>query len=219
MKTKIRIVLADDHPIVRSGLRNLIQSQSDLEVVGEASSGLEALKLIRESQPELAIIDLTMPGLNGIQLGRRLAEEMPPVRVLMLTLHEDRAFLKQALDAGIRGYILKRSAAESLLQAIRAVMNGGLYIDPGIANSLFDGAVKSGARQKGASILPELTQRESEVLKLVASGFTNKEIAYRLDLGIKSIETYRMRGLEKLGMKSRVELVRYASTAGWLAIG
>ena len=219
MKTKIRIVLADDHPIVRSGLRNLIQSQPDLEVVGEASSGLEALKLIREFHPELAVIDLTMPGLNGIQLGRRLAEEMPSVRVLMLTLHEDRAFVKQALDAGIRGYILKRSAAESLLQAIRAVMNGGLYIDPGIAISLFDGALKSGARQKGASILPELTQRESEVLKLVASGFTNKEIAYRLDLGIKSIETYRMRGLEKLGMKSRVELVRYASTAGWLAVG
>jgi DNA-binding NarL/FixJ family response regulator len=212
-----RIVLADDHPIVLAGLRNLIQPEADLEIVGEASNGLAALKVIRERQPDIAVVDLSMPELNGILLSRRLAVEMPSVRVLALTLHEDRAFLKQAIDAGVRGYVLKRSAAESLVHAIRAVLACGLYVDPAIANSLFDVNPKRVSQHRSDAITLELTDRETKVLKCVALGFTNKEIANQLSVGVKSIETYKARGLHKLGFKSRVQLVRYASTQGWLA--
>ena len=137
MNARYRIVLADDHPIVLDGLRGLIEAQPDLDLVGEATSGLAALRIIKEQNPDLAVIDISMPELNGISLGRRLAVELPSVKLLVLTLHEDRAYLKQALDAGIRGYILKRSAAENLVQAIRAVLIGDLYVDPAIAGRVF----------------------------------------------------------------------------------
>jgi DNA-binding NarL/FixJ family response regulator len=213
---KVRIVLADDHPIVLDGLRSLIRAEQDFEIVGEAASGLAALKIIRESQPDIAVLDISMPELNGIVLSRRLAAEMPALRLLVLTLHEDRAYLNQALETGVRGYVLKRSAVENLVQAIRAVMVGGLYIDPAIVGRVFDSkrVSKRLAARKGVS--PSLTDREADVLKLAALGFTNKEIASRLDVGVKSIETYKARGLEKLGLKTRAELVRYASGQGWL---
>lgn len=217
MSAATRIILADDHPIVLSGLRNLITAQSDFELVGDASSGMAALRLVRETRPDVAVVDISMPELNGILLARRLSDEMPGVRVMVLTLHEDRAYLKQALDAGVRGYVLKRSAAENLIHAIRAVMVGGLYVDPAIANRVFDAVPQRGARQPGNINIPDLTERETEVLKLVALGFTSKEIARRLDVGVKSVETYKARGTEKLGLKSRAELVRYAAAQGWLA--
>jgi DNA-binding NarL/FixJ family response regulator len=213
---KIRIVLADDHPIVLDGLRNLIRAEPDLQLVGEAASGLSALKIIREQRPDIAVLDISMPELNGILLSRRLNGEMPALRLLVLTLHEDRAYLNQALEAGVRGYVLKRSAVENLVQAIRAVMVGGLYIDPAIVGRVFESKQvnKRLAARKGVS--PALTDREADVLKMAALGFTNKEIASRLDVGVKSIETYKARGLEKLGLKTRAELVRYASGQGWL---
>jgi len=213
---KIRIVLADDHPIVLDGLRNLIRAEPDFELVGEAASGLGALKIIREQRPDVAVLDISMPELNGIVLSRRLAGEMPSLRLLVLTLHEDRAYLNQALEAGVRGYVLKRSAVENLVQAIRAVLVGGLYIDPAIVGRVFESKQinKRLAARKG--VAPALTDREADVLKMAALGFTNKEIASRLDVGVKSIETYKARGLEKLGLKTRAELVRYASGQGWL---
>jgi DNA-binding NarL/FixJ family response regulator len=213
---KIRIVLADDHPIVLDGLRNLIRAEPDFELVGEAASGLNALKVIREQRPDVAVLDISMPELNGIVLSRRLNGEMPALRLLILTLHEDRAYLNQALEAGVRGYVLKRSAVENLVQAIRAVMVGGLYIDPAIVGRVFESKQinKRLAARKG--VAPALTDREADVLKMAALGFTNKEIASRLDVGVKSIETYKARGLEKLGLKTRAELVRYASGQGWL---
>jgi DNA-binding NarL/FixJ family response regulator len=213
---KIRIVLADDHPIVLDGLRNLIRAEPDFALVGEAASGLSALKIIREQRPDVAVLDISMPELNGILLSRRLASEMPALRLLVLTLHEDRAYLNQALEAGVRGYVLKRSAVENLVQAIRAVMVGGLYIDPAIVGRVFESKQinRRLAARKGVS--PALTDREADVLKMAALGFTNKEIASRLDVGVKSIETYKARGLEKLGLRTRAELVRYASGQGWL---
>jgi DNA-binding NarL/FixJ family response regulator len=216
MTEKTRIVLADDHPIVLDGLRNLIRAERDFELVGEAASGLSALKIIREQRPDVAVLDISMPELNGIVLCRRLAGEMPALRLLVLTLHEDRAYLNQALEAGVRGYVLKRSAVENLVQAVRAVMVGGLYIDPAIVGRVFESKQvnKRLAARKG--VAPALTDREADVLKMAALGFTNKEIASRLDVGVKSIETYKARGLEKLGLKTRAELVRYASGQGWL---
>jgi DNA-binding NarL/FixJ family response regulator len=213
---KTRIVLCDDHPILLAGLRKLVESESDLELVGEATSGLAALRLIRTTRPDIAILDISMPELNGVLLARRLAEEQPATRLMILTLHEERAYLKQALDAGVRGYVLKRSAAENLVQAIRAVVVGGRYVDPALTD-LLEGSTARSGRAIGRTIVPELTEREAEVLKLTAFGFTTKETALRLDVGIKSIETYKARGLEKLGLKTRAELVRYASAQGWLA--
>jgi DNA-binding NarL/FixJ family response regulator len=213
---KIRIVLADDHPIVLDGLRNLIRAEPDLELVGEAASGLSALKIIREQRPDVAVLDISMPELNGILLSRRLAGEMPALRLLVLTLHEDRAYLNQALEAGVRGYVLKRSAVENLVQAIRAVMVGGLYIDPAIVGRVFESKQVNKRLLARKGVAPALTDREADVLKMAALGFTNKEIASRLDVGVKSVETYKARGLEKLGLKTRAELVRYASGQGWL---
>ena len=216
MRGPTRIVLADDHPIVLNGLRNLIQAEDDLDLVGEASTGLAALRVIREQRPDVAVVDISMPELNGIMLSRRVAEEMPSTRLLVLTLHEDRAYVNQAMEAGVMGYVLKRSAAENLVQAIRAVVIGGRYVDPAIADRMGDPCPKrpGGLRVGGAT---SLTEREAEVLKLVALGFTLKEIAHRLAVGVKSVETYKARGWEKLGLKTRAELVRYASAQGWLA--
>jgi DNA-binding NarL/FixJ family response regulator len=214
--TKTRIVLADDHPIVLDGLRNLIGAEADFELVGEAASGLAALKVIRQKRPDVAVLDISMPELNGIVLSRRLAGEMPALRVLVLTLHEDRAYLNQALEAGVRGYVLKRSAVENLVQAIRAVMVGGIYVDPAIAGRALDGKRANIKPSAGKGAAPALTEREAAVLKMAALGFTNKEIASRLDVGVKSVETYKARGLDKLGLKTRAELVRFGSAQGWL---
>src|SRR5262249_36739619 len=140
MNRKTRVILADDHPIVLNGLRNLVQAQDDLDLVGEASSGISALNLIRSTSPDVAVVDISMPDLNGIALTRRLAGEMPSVQVLVLTLHEDLAFVRQALQAGVRGYVLKRSAAEFLIQAIRAVVIGSVCVDPAIASRMIRAA-------------------------------------------------------------------------------
>lgn len=216
MSGRTRIVLADDHPIVLKGLHNLIVAEGDFELVGEATSGAAALAMIRDRQPDVAIVDISMTGLNGIAVARRLANEMPLVKVLVLTLHEDRAFVRQAFEAGARGYVLKRSAAECLVQAIRAVVVGGLYVDPAIAGRMFDINPRRPGQPDASAVL-ELTERETEVLKLAALGFTNKEIARQIDVGIKSVETYKARGAQKLGLKTRAELVRYAAGQGWLA--
>ena len=215
--TTSRIALCDDHPIVLNGLQNLIKSEADFEIVGTATDGMAALRLIAEKLPDIALIDISMPELNGIALARKLAEDAPTVRVMVLTVYEDRAFLKQALDAGVRGYLLKRSAAENLIQAARAVLTGGIYVDPAIVDRVFVSNTPRQGRNGDKPMMPALTERESEVLKLTALGFTNKETARRLDIGVKSVETYKARGLEKLGLTTRAELVRYAAAEGWLA--
>jgi DNA-binding NarL/FixJ family response regulator len=214
---KSRIALCDDHPIVLAGLQNLIASEPDFELVGTATNGMNALKLIVDKKPDIALIDISMPELNGIALARKLAEDAPAVRVMVLTVYEDRAFLKQALDAGVRGYLLKRSAAENLIQAARAVLTGGIYVDPAIVDRVFVNSAPRQGRNGDRPMMPALTERESEVLKLTALGFTNKETARRLDIGVKSVETYKARGLEKLGLTTRAELVRYAAAEDWLA--
>ena len=170
MTEKIRIVLADDHPIVLDGLRNLIRAEQDFELVGEAASGLSALKIVREQRPDVAVLDISMPEVNGIVLSRRLGRRNAGLRLLVLTLHEDRAYFNQALEAGVRGYVLKRSAVENLVQAIRAVMVGGLYIDPAIVGRMFEGkqCQQAAGGRKGAS--PALTDREADVLKMAALG-------------------------------------------------
>jgi len=217
MNAQIRITLCDDHPVVLTGLRHLIESERDFQLVGEATNGLEALKLIRQTRPDVAILDISMPELNGIAAARRLVESCPDVRFMILTLHEDGGYLKQALAVGVRGYALKRSAAQQLVSAIRAVMTGGLYVDPSLTDRMFDSKPRYSTSLAAPFATHQLTDREAEVLKLAALGYTNKEIARSLDIGVKSIETYRARGMEKISLKTRAELVRYAATQGWLS--
>jgi DNA-binding NarL/FixJ family response regulator len=214
---RIRIALSDDHPIVLEGLRNLVRVENDFDLVGEATTGLAALKLIRDLRPDVAVVDISMPEMNGIMLSRRLAEECDSVRILILTSHEEQAYAKQALDAGVRGYVLKRSAAENLVPAIRAVFTGGLYVDPAIADRLFSAKPKRGSESQGNFAASGLTEREVEVLRLIALGFANKEVSRQIGVGVKSVETFKARGFEKLALKTRAELVRYASAQGWLA--
>ena len=217
MSERARIVLADDHPIVLAGLRNLIQATNDLELVGEATTGLAALDLISEKRPDVAVLDVSMPQLNGIVLARRLALECPMVRILMLSLHEDRAYVKQAMEAGARGYVLKRAVTENLLSAIRTVLAGALYLDPAVANGMISNPNPTSAEQPSTTAgMRDLSERETMVLKLAALGYTNKETASRIDVGVKSVETYRLRATEKLGLKTRADIVRYAAMQGWL---
>ena len=210
-----RIVLADDHPIVLNGLRNLLESESDIVIIGEATSGPAALRVILDTRPDIALVDISMQGMSGILLARRLAEEAPEIKVMVLTLHEDRAYLRDALDAGARGYVVKRSAAANLVSAIRAVIAGGVYIDPAITKRVLDRSPVSDQVQ--ASKSGDLTEREAEVLRLSSRGLTNKEISHQIGVGVKTIETFKSRGLAKLEIKSRAELLRYASRVGWLA--
>jgi DNA-binding NarL/FixJ family response regulator len=215
VKDKTRIVLADDHPIVLTGLHNLIESEADFTVVGEATSGPEALRVIREVKPDIAIVDISMPGMSGLVLTRRLTEEAPGIKILMLTLHEDRAYLRQALDVGARGYVVKRSAAANLVSAVRAVIAGGTYIDPAVVNRVLDRS--PAGNRVSVRETRDLTDRETEVLKLSSLGLTNKEISHRIGVSVKSIETFKSRGLAKLEIQSRADLLRYASQVGWLS--
>ncbi|MBI3700834.1 MAG: response regulator transcription factor [Afipia sp.] len=212
----IRVTLADDHPIVLAGLGMLVRSERDFELVGEATSGPDARAMIRDLLPDIAVIDVSLPSINGIQLARELGAECPSVRFIVLTQHEDRAYLRQALDAGVKGYVLKKSTSVCLVNAIRGVLVGGLYVDPAMTRHLYRAAQTSNKREPAGGAR-ELTQREEEVMKLFATGLTAKAIAAHLDLSLSTVETYKTRGLDKIGITNRADIVRFASAKGWLA--
>ncbi|MBS0276547.1 MAG: response regulator transcription factor [Proteobacteria bacterium] len=211
----LRVFLADDHPVVLAGVKALVSAGEGLEIVGEAADGNTALHLATELKPDIAILDISMPGLNGVQVAEQLRRACPGCKILALTVHEDRGYLRQLLDLGISGYVLKRSAADDLVRAIRAVAAGGLYLDPAVA-----GKVMSASAAKVAGVdtgkAADLSDREIEVLRLTASGHSNKAMAAELRLAVKTVETYKARAMEKLGFRTRVELVRYAVSKGWL---
>ncbi|MBM6583265.1 MULTISPECIES: response regulator transcription factor [Microvirga] len=215
--TQIRVALADDHPVVLAGVRALLQEAPEIELVGEAKNGAAALQMICEQLPDVAVIDISMPDLNGIDLAKRVASTCPQVKLLALTVHEDRAYVQPLLQAGARGYLLKRSAAEDLVRAIRAVAAGGVYLDPAVADRALSNAVRG---SRGGMIpsddVEALSQRETEVLKLTAQGYSNKEVAARLNISVKTIETYKARAAEKLGLRTRADIVRYGASQGWL---
>lgn len=210
--TRIRVLLADDHQVVRAGLRSLFEPHPDVEVVGEAADGEEAVRRAAELRPDVVILDFSMPGLGGAEAAAALRRESPEVKVLVLSAFEDHGFVTQVLQAGVRGYLLKRAAAEQLVQGVRTVAAGGVYLDPVLAALL---AVRPGPASVASD--GDLSERERDVLRLLAVGYTNKEIGARLRISVKTVETYKTRGMEKLGFGSRVDLVRYASRRGWLA--
>ncbi len=212
----LRVFLADDHPIVLAGIKALVTADGALEVVGEAADGRTALRLATELKPDILILDISMPGLNGVKVAELLRTACPKCRILALTVHEDRGYLRQLLELGIAGYMLKRSAAEELVHAIRAVAKGGLYLDPAVAEKAM-GRTPARADRPDSPESVDLSDREIEVLRLTASGHSNKSMATELRIGVKTVETYKARAMEKLGFQTRVELVRYAVSKGWLA--
>jgi DNA-binding NarL/FixJ family response regulator len=213
--TPIRITLADDHPLVLAGMKALLEHVADMEVVGEATDGETALEVIARETPDIAVLDISLPVIGGIELAHRIADRVPSVRMLALTVHEDRAYVEPMMQAGVRGYLLKRSAAEDLVRAIRAIAEGGVYLDPAIAEKVLPAArVEESHTDKMSQ--HELTPRETEVLRFIAQGFSNKEIAGRLDVSVKTIETHKARAIEKLGLSTRADIVRYGVSQGWL---
>ncbi len=212
--TPIRISLVDDHPVVLAGIRALLQAAPEVELVGEASTGATGLKVICECAPDIAVIDLSLPDMSGIELTRRAVKRCPEVKIIVLTVHEDRAYIHPVLEAGARGYLLKRSAADELLRAIRIVRQGDTYLDPAIAEKASMDAPHSYAVAGNDG--GDLSRREEDVLRLVAQGLSNKQIAGQLEVSIKSVETYKSRAAEKKGLRSRADIVRYGVQHGWL---
>ena len=210
---RIRILLADDHTVLRSGLRALLSAQADLEVAGEAADGAEALRLAQTIKPDVVVMDIGMPGVSGIDATARIRRELPATKVLILSMHDDQGYLRQALRAGASGYVLKKAADTELLAAIRAAARGEVFLDPSLAKGFVEDVVLPKAQEPD---IPMLSDREREVLRLLARGHTNQQVADRLCIGVKSVETYKARLMEKLGLKGRAELVRYALTHGLL---
>jgi len=214
---KIRVMIADDHAILRAGLRMLISAQADMEVVSEAADGEKAVCTARDTKPDVALLDLTMPRVGGMKAIEAMARECPEVRVLVLTMHDDPAYLRSALAAGACGYLLKRAVDAELIAAIRAVHRGGVFVDPRLASVLVQDVVaKGGAKAGSRQPVNILSQRELQVLRLVARGYTSAEIAKQVFIGVKTIETYRARFAEKLGLRTRSEIVRFAVQMGLL---
>ena len=213
--TKLRIFLADDHAVVREGLKSLVNAEPDMEVIGEAADGRTAWEQAKACQPDIVVMDLSMPQLNGAQATERLKQACPQVKVLALTVHEDKGYVHQLLQAGASGYVLKLAATEELLHAIRIVAAGGVYLDPTVARTIVANYMHKPAL--GAAVQrSQLSERETEVLCRIAKGYTNKEIAAQLALSVKTVETYKTRLLKKLDLRSRADIVRYALRQGWL---
>jgi two-component system, NarL family, response regulator NreC len=211
---KLRILLAEDHQIMRAGLRLFVDEQADMEVIGEADNGVEAVALAVELRPDVVIMDISMPKLNGLKATQKLKELCPEVKVLTLTRHTDAGYLQQLLQAGVNGYVLKHSAPDELVRAIHTVANGQTYLDPTVTEKVVD---RLGNRSlRGTTSVKKLSGREEEVLRLIAHGYLSKEVAARLQISIKTVEAHKTNGMEKLGMKNRIDLVRYALLQDWL---
>ena len=214
---KIRVMIADDHAILRAGLRMLVNAQTDMEVVSEAADGEKAVQTARETKPDVALLDLTMPRVGGMKALQQIARDCREVRVLVLTMHDDPAYLRSAMAFGASGYLLKRAVDAELIAAIRAVYRGGVYVDPRLASVLVEDMRGEGS-SKADPTRPSniLSRRELQVLRLVARGYTSAEIAKQVFVGVKTIETYRSRFAEKLGLRTRSVVVRFAVQMGLL---
>lgn len=210
----IRILLAEDHAIVREGIRRLLSTEPDLEVVGEAADGEAAVEMTRSLRPDILCLDVSMPRLNGVEVTRRIKGELPQVGVVVLTMHEDEAYVYELVKAGASGYVLKRASARDLVDAVRAVASGHTFLHPLIARRLVSEYESANARTDDRQRFDGLTERERQVVKLIADGKTNREIAERLHISIKTVETHRTHIMEKLDLHDRAHLVRYAIRKG-----
>jgi len=217
MNAKIRVLVADDHAILRAGLKLLINAQGDMEVVSEAPDGDQAVRAARDKSPHVALMDLTMPGSSGMAALEEIARCCPDTRVLVLSMHDDPAYLRSVLAAGASGYVLKRALDTELLAAIRAVHRGGMFVDPSLAHVFVQDVLNRPAdASRAPRSLKILSERERQVLGLVAQGYGSQEIATQILVSVKTVETYRARIAEKLGLRTRAEIVRFAVQMGLL---
>jgi DNA-binding NarL/FixJ family response regulator len=212
--TKLRILLAEDHKVMREGLRMVVNRETNMEVVGEADNGAAAVALAQELRPDVVVMDVSMPELNGLKAMEALKRLMPGAKILILTRHTDSSYVQQLLQSGASGYVLKQSASDELVRAIQRVAAGQTYLDPAVTEQAV-GAASSRAGIRG-STAKTLSRREEEVLRLVALGFLTKEIAARLEISMKTVETHKANAMSKMGMHSRIDIVRYAVLQGWL---
>ncbi len=210
--SSVRVLLADDHTLVRAGIRSLLEAAGGIEVVAEAGDGREALGLIAKHRPDVALLDIGMPGLSGLEVARRSAQESPRTRVIILSMHADATYVRQAMRAGAAGYLLKGAAVVELPLAVRSVMRGEKYLTPRISQTIVDGFLREGQDEAGP--LEGLTGRQREILQLIAEGKSTKEIALVLDLSVKTVETHRGRIMERLGIRDVPGLVRFAIRSG-----
>ena len=213
----IRILLADDHTLVRAGIRSLLESLPDVEIVGESEDGREAVALVEKHSPDVAVLDIGMPGLNGIEAARRISATSTRTRIVMLSMHTEPTYVRQALEAGASGYLLKSAAASELPLAIRSVMRGETYLTPRISQEVVRGYLRP---EEGSAPAPlaGLTGRQREILQLVAEGQSTKEIAHRLNVSIKTVETHRQRLMDRLDIHDVPGLVRFAIRAGIVSL-
>ena len=215
MARTLRILLAEDHETVREGIKLLVNAQPDMEVVGEAGDGELAIKEAVRLKPDVVVMDITMPNLNGLRATKKLRAIDGDIKILTLTRHTDDGYLKQLLAAGASGYVLKQSAPTELINAIRTVAAGNAYLDPALTRKVMGGYVSRADSQRGEN-KTEITDREAEVLRLIAFGYSNKEIAAQLDLSVKTVEAHKANAMRKLGITSRIDIVKYAILRDWL---
>lgn len=215
MDQKLRILLAEDHQTVREGIKLLVGAQPDMEVVGEAGNGERVIQLCGELDPDLIVIDVSMPVMNGLKATKKLRALYPDVKILTLTRHTDDGYLRQMIAAGANGYVLKQSAPSDLINAIRSVASGNSFLDPSLTQKVMGGYVGKTESLRGEG-RGDLSAREEEALKLIAFGYSNKEIAARLDLSVKTVEAHKANAMRKLGISSRIDIVKYAILRNWL---
>jgi len=211
---KIRVLLADDHAIVREGVRMILAKETDIEVVGEAQDGAQALEMVERLKPAVIVMDISMPGMGGIEATQQAKARHPDINILALTMHEDESYVFQLLRAGASGYVLKRAAAQDLVQAVRAAAKGEAFLYPSVARKVLEDYLKRVDAGEERERYDGLTEREREILTLIAQGLSNQQIAERLYISIKTVQTHRAHVLEKLGLHDRTELVRYAIRKG-----
>jgi DNA-binding NarL/FixJ family response regulator len=211
---KIRVLIADDHAIVREGVKRILTAEPDLEVVGEAEDGLQAVEQAKKLKPDVAVLDISMPGMNGIEATKQIRAALPLTHTLALTMHEDDSYVFQLLKAGASGYVLKRAAATDLVQAIRAARRGQAFLYPSVAKVVVADYLKRVETGEGRETYDGLTDREKEILTVVAEGATNQEIAQKLYISVKTVQTHRAHIMEKLNLHDRTMLVRYAIRKG-----
>ena len=209
----LNVVLAEDHATVREGIKMLVNAQTDMRVIGEAADGAAAIKKVREKRPDILVMDISMPEMNGLKATRKLKAEFPDVKILTLTRHADDSFLEQLISAGAHGYVLKQSAPAELINAIRAIGSGKSYLDSSLAGKVMSSI--AGRKLRGDQS-GEISDREREVLRLIALGYANKEIASQQGLSVKTVEAHKANAMRKMNMTGRIDIVRYAILQGWL---
>lgn len=215
MGEKLKVLIAEDHQTVREGVKLLVNSQPDMEVVGEAGDGELAIKEAARLEPDLVLMDISMPNMNGLKATKRLRSRSADVKILILTRHTDDGYLQQLIGAGANGYVLKQSAPNELINAIRMVASGNAYLDPSLTRKVMGGYINRSTSLRGEG-KGALSDREAEVLRLISFGYSNKEIGVKLDVSVKTVEAHKANAMRKLGISSRIDIVRYAILQNWL---